>query len=422
MKVHLYGNILNNSYYLTIALRKKGIDAEMFLDDSSALPQDYPWWEDSELSQSNLPSWIHYYKVKPNFMFPQPILKQLIKDFSHCDVALVCGWGPIIAYRAKVPYLFHSYGSDLNVTAFKEGILEALRNLTRFKKPRGLRSLVMTSPYQRMAIQNADRVGIYMGYQVNPYVKPLGVLHKMKKLRLPWDVEKYNILENQALNQKYKSYDIVYFMVARHTWKSVWFDLKGNDKFIKAYARFIKDKKPNVLLLTVEKGNDLEDSKKLIADFGLEGKVEWLKEMNKDGIRALNSLHNVVVVDQFWHNRWYKKYPSDRMKPRMGFGTGSIEALSAGRPLITAFFDEDFYDGNHPPILSAFTEEEIYSRLVESLEMGEQGRKELGKKGYEFVKKYHSWENAVNLHIDYLSEILEERASKNASINVKRTP
>lgn len=409
MKVHLYGNTLNNSYNLTLFLRAKGIDATMFLDNSSSLQQDYPWWEDTQLSENNLPEWIHYYKVKPNFLFPQPELKRLIKDFANCDIALVCGWGPIIAWRAGVPYLFHSYGSDLNITSFAEGILKATRNLVSLKRPGGIKSLFLSAPFQKKAIQRADRIGIYMGYQVNPYVKPLGILHKMKKLRLAWDIDKYRIPENQEIKKKYEVYDVVYFMIARHTWKSVWFDLKGNDKFIRAFARFVNDKNPNVKLVTIEKGNNLEDSKRLISELGIEKYVEWIPEMNKDGIRTYNSISNIVVVDQFWHNRWYIKYPSDRTKPRIGFGSGSIEALSAGRPLITVFFDEDFYDGNHPPILSAFTEHEIYQRLVESLEMGAEGRKQLGLKGYEFVKKYHGWENAIDLHIDCLKEILKER-------------
>lgn len=409
MKVHLYGNVLNNSYYLTTFLRSKGINAEMFLDDSSQLQQDYPWWEDSTLNKGNLPSWIHYYQIKPNFLFPQKELKKLIKDFSNCDIALVCGWGPIIANRAGVPYLFHSYGSDLNITSFKEGIMEAFRNILNFRKPRGLKSLLFKAPLQTRAIKKAGRIGIYMGYQVNPYVRPLGILNKMKKLRLPWDVDKYKVFPDKSLTKKYSGFDVVYFMIARHTWKSVWYDLKGNDKFIKAFARFVKEKSPNVLLVCIEKGYDLFESKKLIQSLGIGDKVEWIKEMNKDGIRAYNSIPNVVVVDQFWHDEWYKRYPSDKLKPRIGFGSGSIEALSAQKPLITVFFDEDFYDGNHPPILSAFTEDEIYKRLIESIEMGAEGRKNLGLRGYDFVKRYHGWENAVELHINCLKEILEER-------------
>jgi glycosyltransferase involved in cell wall biosynthesis len=413
MKVFLYGNILNNSYNLCIFLRRKGINAHMFLDDSSALEQDYPWWEDTNLSASNLPEWIHYYRLKPNFWFPQPELKKMISDFSQADVALVCGWGPIIAQRAKVPYLFHSYGSDLNITNFYEGFAEGIRNLMRLRKPKGIKTHILLSHMQKRAIQKANLIGIYMGYQVNTYVKPLGILDKMRKMRLAWDVDKYKVEEDSELRNKYGQYEVVYFMISRHTWKSVWSDLKGNDKFLRAFARFVKEKRPNVRLVCIEKGIDLKESKKLIAELQISNYVEWVKEMNKDGIRAYNSLTNGVVVDQFWHNQWYRKYPADKDRPRMGFGSGSIEALSAQRPLITAFFDEDFYDGNHPPILSAFTEDEIYLRLVQSIEMGHQGRKELGRRGYDFVKKYHGWENATEAHINCLREIYEGVSANN---------
>lgn len=416
MKVYLYGNILNNSYNLTKFLRAKGVDAEMFLDDASALGQDYPWWEDANLSPDNLPDWIHYYKIKPDFLFPQSGLKKMISDFSKCDIGLVCGWGPIIASRAKIPYFYYSHGSDLNITDFAENITGALRKILLLKKPNGFRSFVKFARIQKKAIMNADRIGILMGYQVNPYIKKYGLLSKMKKIRLAWDIEKYKVVRNETLTEKYKQYDIVFFMLARHIWKSVWNDfIKGNDKFLRAFARFVKDKKPNVRLVMIEKGEDLEESKKIISSYGIQNYVEWVKEMNKDGIRAYNSLDNVVVVDQFWHDRWFVRYPEDKAKPRIGFGSAGIEALCAEKPLITVFFDEDFYEGNHPPILSAFTEDEIYSRLVESLEMGSEKRKVLGRKGYEFVKKYHGWENTIDQYISILKEILEEKEKKKIS-------
>jgi glycosyltransferase involved in cell wall biosynthesis len=410
MKVFLYGNILNNSYNLTIFLRAKGIDAEMFLDDSSALQQDYPWWEDTQLGPDNLPPWIHYYRVNPNFLLPQPELKRMIADFSKCDVALVCGWGPIVAHRAGVPFMFHSYGSDLNITDVGVEIWLALRRVVRLEKPRGIRSLLLYGGFQKAAIKRANLIGIYMGYQIETHVRRLGLHNRMRLLRLAWDIDRYRTPENKELAKKYSSFEIVYFMVARQTWKSIWADLKGNDTFIRAFARFIKEKNPNVRLVMVEKGDDLAGSKQLIADLGIEHMVEWVKEMNKDGIRAFNSLKNVVAVDQFWHQRWYKRYPGDVPLPKMGFGSASIEAMSAERPLITAFFDEPFYEGNHPPILSAFTEDEVYQRLVESIEMGKGGREELGRRGYEFVKRYHGWEHVVELHIAALREIMSQRS------------
>jgi glycosyltransferase involved in cell wall biosynthesis len=262
---------------------------------------------------------------------------------------------------------------------------------------------------QRRAIRNADKIGILMGYQVNTYIRKQNLIDKMVKLRLAWDIDKYAVEEDVKLADRYKSYNVVYFMIARHSWKSVWNDMKGNDKFIRSFARFVKERRPNALYVTIEKGNDVGASKQLIEELGIAKNVEWIKEMNKDGIRAYNSLTNVVVVDQFWHDKWFVRYPEDRQKPRIGFGSGSIEALAASRPLITTFFDEDFYDGNHPPILSAFTEDDIFRRLVQSYDMSVEERTAFGKKGYEFVKKYHGWENTSDLYIQTLHKILQEK-------------
>lgn len=384
----------------------------MFLDDSSSLQQDYPWWEDTNLSATNLPEWIHYYKINPNFLFPQPELKRLTDDFSKCDIALVCGWGPIIAHRAGVPFLFYSYGSDLTVTRLWENIIGAARKLIRLRKPNGLRSLLLYSRLQRNAIRCADRIGILMGFQINPYVKELNLVSKMAKLRLAWEIEKYGKRSDLQLAEKYRRFDVVYFMISRHMWRSVWEDMKGNDKFIRAYARFVKERKPNALLVTIEKGYDVQYSKQLVEELQISNYVEWVKEMNKDGIRSYISLDNVVVVDQFWHNNWHIRYPENPDSPGYGLGSASIEALSAECTLITGFFHEDFYEGNRPPILSAFSEEEIYQRLCQSLDMGNQERKKLGRQAYEFVKKYHGWENVTDLYINTLKEILEERALK----------
>jgi len=413
MKVFTYGNTLNNSYYLTKFLRDKGIDAEMFLDNSSKYGQDYPWWEDTHLTPDTLPDWIHYYPFKPNFLFPNKEFKKMIVEFSKCDVALVSGWGPIVASSAKVPFFFFSHGADIYVTFLIEKIKKAIRDVFHFQKPSGIKSALLLGGKQRKAIHNADRIGILMGHQINNYVKKMGLLNKMVLIRLAWDIEKYKPQNSPEMEEKYNKFELVYFMSTRHSWKSVWDDLKGNDKFIRAFARFVKVKKPNVKLVCVRKGQDVSASIKLITSLEIENYVEWIDEINKDGIRAYNSLSNVIIVDQFWHDEWIKKFKEDIHYPRVGFGATGIEALCASKPLISLFFDEDFYDGNHPPMLSAFTEEEIYQRLVESLEMGEKGRNELGKRGYEFVKKYHGWENTVNLYIETLKEILDERAGKN---------
>lgn len=412
MKVFTYGNVLNNAYNVTRFLRARGIDAEMFLDDSAPAGQNYPWWEHKELSADSLPDWIHYHRVTASdILFQRASFKAMAAEFAACDIALVCHWGPILARAAGVPTLFFSYGSDVLVAHTAREIHEAVRRVIRWNKP-GIRGIAM-GLRQRRALQDyVDRVGILMGYQVENYVRPLGLIDKMIRLRLPWDVEAYEPNPQRDLVEKYAPFEIVYFMLARHSWTSVWNDIKGNDKFIRAFARAVKQGHTRLRLVCIEKGPDVAASKRLIRELEIEQSVEWVQEMNKDRMRAFYSLPNVVVVDQFWHDDWRRRFPADTPVPRIGFGSGSIEALSAKRPLITVFFEQDFYGGASPPILSAFREDEIYERIIESIALGEDGRREAGERGHAFVMKYHDWRSTIDSYIEQLHAILDVRARR----------
>jgi glycosyltransferase involved in cell wall biosynthesis len=405
VKVFTYGNVLNNAYNVTRFLRARGIDAEMFLDDSAPTGQNYPWWEHRDLSPENLPSWIHYHRVTAtDILLQREPFKQMARDFSACDIALVCHWGPILAQAAGVPTLFFSYGGDVAVAHTSRELREAARRVAHLNKP-GIRDIMMGLRQRRALKEHVSRVGILMGYQIDNYVRPMGLVPKMVKLRLAWDIEAYEPNPQQALVDKYAEFDVVYFMLTRHSWTSVWNDIKGNDKFIRAFARLVREKRANVRLVCIEKGPDVAASKQLIRSLGIESAVEWVGEMTKDSMRAYYSLPNVVVADQFWHDDWQKRFPADTPVPRIGFGSGSIEALSAKRPLITVFFEHEFYEGAEPPILRAFREDEIFERLIESIEMGPDGRRELGERGHAFVMKYHDWRVTIDMYIRQLEEI-----------------
>lgn len=408
MKVFVYGNILNNAYNLTRFLRAKGIDAEMFLDDSAPSAQNYPWWEHAELSPTQLPEWIHYHHVTTeDFIVRSAAFMRMARAFAVCDVALVCHWGPILAEAAGVPSMFFSYGGDLMVAHTRRELGEMFRRLLAGNMP-GIRGFLVGLRQRRALQHSTDVVGVGMGWQIDNYVKPLGLLPKMVKTRLAWDVDAYMPEVDAALNAQHASFDVVYFMLARHSWRSVWNDLKGNDKFIRAYARLVHDRAPNVKLIMIEKGPDVDASKQLVDQLGIAHAVEWVREMPKDRLRAYYSLPNVVVVDQFWDDRWRERYPAD-ITPRIGFGSGSVEAMCANRPLITAFFEQEFYEGATPPILAAFREDEILAQLHLSLDLGVAGRAAMGERGHAFVRRYHDWRVTTDLYIDQLRAIVAGR-------------
>jgi hypothetical protein len=410
MKVHVYGNTLNSAYHLTKILRDKGINAEMFLDNTSPMQQDYPWWDENLISKNNLPSWVHYFETFPFFLFPNKQTKQLIEDFSKCDIALVSCYGPILAMKAKVPFVFYSLGSDLNMISLKKDFKIALFNSSSFKiKIRKLIKIITFSPLQATAVKKyANRIIIYMGYQYNPFIKYYNLQYKTRKLCYPKDVINYKTQPDEVLIRKYEKYRIVFFMLSRHSWASEWSEYKGNDKFLKAFVRFVNDRNPNVLLISANKGIDIKKSKKIIVESKIESYVEWVEDMPKYILKKYQALSNMVMVDNFWHDRWFVQFPEDKYEPKVGFGFGSIESLAAERPLLTAFKDHEFYNGEQPPIFDAFTEEEIYNKINQIYDMTIDQLNETGKKGYDFALKWHEQTNVIDKHIDILKEVLKE--------------
>ncbi|HIA12306.1 MAG TPA: glycosyltransferase family 1 protein [Flavobacteriales bacterium] len=227
-------------------------------------------------------------------------------------------------------------------------------------------------------------------------------------MRLPWDIQKYEKNDDPELKKNYSEVDLVYFMPTRHVWQTLWEHdfCKGNDKFIRAFAKFVKDDKPNVKLICVKKGPDVSVSMKLISDLEIEEYVEWIDEMNKDGIRAYNSLDNIIIVDQFGHDDWKQRWPNNR-EFGIGFSAIGYEAMSARNVLISTFTDLQFYDNTAPPVFMAFSEDEIYVKLVETLKLSAEERKTVGEKGFEFFHKYHNWESTTDNFIRQLENILK---------------
>jgi hypothetical protein len=200
-------------------------------------------------------------------------------------------------------------------------------------------------------------------------------------------------------------------MFARHSWKSVWNDIKGNDKFIRSFARFVKEKNPNVVLIMSNKGIDTVASKALVKQLDIDNKyVQWVDDMPKYQLKKYQALPNVVMVDNFWHDRWYERYPEDKDDVKVGFGFGCLESLASKSLLMTAFKNHEFYDGETPPILDAFTEEEIYQRLLQLNEMTIEERNQMRQAGYDFVLKWHEQTKVIHKHIEIIEEAYKEIA------------
>ncbi|MDE6958567.1 MAG: hypothetical protein K2O80_03305, partial [Helicobacter apodemus] len=87
-----------------------------------------------------------------------------------------------------------------------------------------------------------------------------------------------------------KDTQFVVFHHARHSWKSVREEGrlvadKCNDRVLQAFAAFVKDnKKYKPKLLTFEYGSDINASKQMVEELGIQNYVQWLPIMNRKDI------------------------------------------------------------------------------------------------------------------------------------------
>jgi glycosyltransferase involved in cell wall biosynthesis len=179
--------------------------------------------------------------------------------------------------------------------------------------------------------------------------------------------------------------DFVLLCPSRHDWH-----VKGTERLLQAFARFVQADRPNAVLLLFDWGQEVDRSKALVKELGIERNVRWSQPLPKlrliDAYRAAD-----IVLDQFLIGT---------------FGAVAPEAMACGRPVIMAF-DLQLHAWCFPvlpPIVNARTTEEIYAELSRLAGDGE-ARRALGSAGREWVEQHHSWRLVVDRQLRIYDEV-----------------
>src|SRR3989304_7826775 len=193
MKINMCGGVLTMPYNLAKHLRNKNIDVKLFVD-SNMIDESYsPVWEDEELNEDGLPFWIEKQNVSlPRFFMGFSNEQNFLKRLNDCDLIHAHGESCIWASFTKKPYVFQSYGFDLDYmpfhkTTFKLRMLSCLMRRS-IKKASG----VLMLPYQIGAV---EKIGVpnnkcfyqYWGVDTNKYKKVSTQLGK--EIREKFDVD-----------------------------------------------------------------------------------------------------------------------------------------------------------------------------------------------------------------------------------------
>jgi glycosyltransferase involved in cell wall biosynthesis len=149
---------------------------------------------------------------------------------------------------------------------------------------------------------------------------------------------------------------------------------KGNDIFLKGFARFVKTAHPRAAAILVDWGKTVAESRALIKDLGIADHVLWIPPQNAAGMAAYIKACD-VLADQFFLGAWGSTMP---------------RALYLGTPAII-YVTESIHRwcfSDMPPIVNADSSDTVHAGLCRLADEGY--RRELGAAGRAWYDQNHS--------------------------------
>lgn len=373
MKVALIGNLVNMAYNITKFLRRRGIEADLLLSKSE-IGTSNPVWEDPELKE-HWPEWIRFWDDYsrltwhgrllasiPKVRILTPIFQLRKYDLIHS----FCTASTYSQFTGR-PYIATATGSDLRELASEN--TKAGRRMRRAF----IKAKIVFFASDEGHVQQVKKLGLAQAQFLPPII----------------DTDKYAPFPS---NMRKTNYEFTIFHPSRLDWSYQGVDrssTKGNDRFFKAFARFVKEGY-NAFLTIIDLGVDREKTRELIAELGISENVEFVPKMSKnDLIKYYNEAD--VVIDQFDVG---------------SLGYVALEGMSCAKPVIV-YVNTECYKVCYPdlpPVLNARSEDEIYERL---LEVSDRARREtIGKNAREWILKYHHWEKVIDKLIFHYETVL----------------
>ncbi|MBN2374458.1 glycosyltransferase family 4 protein [bacterium] len=394
MRIAFIGNLAGNAYIWSKLLRKKGLSAELFISNQEWKPA----WEDKNFSNKGSNEWIHIYDntiidglkipkglhrgirfIISRIYYHRLLLKLLEYDIVHSftgSLFMSRSFVSEFGIRHKRPYIASATGSDIREMAFQEGRDGRLMRLFFQQAAKTLLlNLDMVDFYDRLSLKNAE----FFPFMI--------------------DTQKYCV--GNATREYSSDSKTLFFMASHLDWGVVdnangRKSTKGNDRFIKAFARYLKDN-GNAHAFILDRGPDKMIARQLVSQMGISSCVTFLPEMQKDELIKHFRLAD-VVVDQFDVG---------------AFGTTALEAMSCAKPVMI-YIKNQCADKCYPeraPILNAQTEDEIYVQI--KLASNRTYREEIGQKAREWIMKYHDWEIVSSQLINIYEEVIYGRKCQN---------
>lgn len=346
MRILHVGNMANDGYAQVEALRGLGVDAELLINERD-FGMGLPQWETMDIQGDpyNMdadklppsPSWVKTWRSTGKYMRDSVTLSRLVEGYD----------GLHMHFPSMVQIPFTKVPFVVNEAGFIRQGYGALRGISRVKL--GLEA------YRRA------RCVVYTNTDTREMVS--GV-HPKRVEFIPFAINTERYKPGGERNNQVLS--------LLHPARMV-FDVKGNDRMLRAFVKYIQSgKKANLTLVDWGYSEDAEEAHRIVDP--VKDWVRWVQPMSKPRLIAEYQKCD-AVLDQFTLG---------------ASGTTGFEAMSCGAPLMIYFAPsaaEHF--GEAPPCVNASTEEEILAGF-EALE-SDTLRRHLGEAGRDFVKRHLSY-------------------------------
>jgi hypothetical protein len=375
MRVACIGNSNNIFFSLARHLRDRGLDADvLLLNDES--PHFHPSADtyDSDYQQYTISlAW-----GKP-IEYVTTSKRKILEDVKKYDFIIGCGSTP--AYLHKIGRrvdLFIPYGTDIILYPF----FSLKRPTYSFVCAPFIRSQMLgirNAPYLNFDSTNEEMERVVLNLKYPGKRLECGIPMVYTPMYHPDRMAQYYDRSRwyPEFEKIRRNHDIVIFHQTRHVWKNSPdpFSWKGNDKLFLGFSEFVKQAGGvRACIVTCEYGPDVDETKKLVRDLGIEKRVFWFPQMMRKEIMIGLSLSDIGTGE--FHMSW--------------LSCGTIyETLAMAKPLMH-YREDKLYEKHYPelyPMIHVKTAGDVCRALHDYAARPADYRK-IGSEGRQWLQKY----------------------------------
>ncbi len=361
----MLGDLRINGIRFSRSLREEhGLDLQLLLKQE----QDDVWASllDPPLDL-NLP-WVHLYRWRAtNPLTSAKGLIRLRKLAASHPLLWGRSGGGLLGLLLGYPYVMQTVGSDVADMRFHQWWVRRVM-LLALRRAR----LIMASQIRHL-----------------PVLRDLELDHVFLPLPV-WEIP----AERGATPLRPDGFDLVFFTCTHFYWNGVRELPKGNDRFLRAFARFVKSG-ANACLVAVEHGPDIVKARKLIEDIGISDRVFFQGKMSQSELAGQYASCD-VLVDNFVCG-----------EP----GLATMDSMPHSVPAM-AYVDEEaaqlaYHDDRHP-VVNVSTEQEILEGLIRL--SSADYRQKVGSEARAWWRRQHHPDVTTQKLLVILNELAEEGA------------